>query len=92
MKATTNSRAHGLRRYAAPRVDVSCSVVHRPRMSTVAEIENAITRLTRDDAEEVREWLEQWLEDQQEMTPEFLASIERGKADLAAGRSRTVRP
>jgi len=61
-------------------------------MSTVAEIEAAITRLPVKDAEELREWLEQWLEDQLEMTPEFEASIERGKADLNAGRSRTVRP
>ena len=57
-------------------------------MSTVAEIESAIAQLSRREAEEVREWLEQRLEDQQEMTPEFLASIERGKADLAAGRVR----
>ncbi len=61
-------------------------------MSTVAEIEAAITRLPTKDAEQLREWLEQWLEDQMEMTPEFEASIERGKADLAAGRSRIVRP
>jgi hypothetical protein len=61
-------------------------------MSTVAEIEVAITRLPVKDAEQLREWLEQWLEDQLEMTPEFEASIERGEADLAAGRSRVVRP
>lgn len=61
-------------------------------MSTVAEIEDAIARLSPQEAEEVREWLEQWLEDQREMTPEFLASIERGKADLAEGRARLVRP
>jgi hypothetical protein len=63
-----------------------------PTVSTVAEIEAAISRLPVKEAEEVREWLEQWLEDQLEMTPEFLASIERGKADIATGRSRTVRP
>jgi hypothetical protein len=62
-----------------------------PRMSTIVEIETAISRLPLQEAEELREWLEQWLEDQREMTPEFLASIERGKADLAAGRARTVR-
>ena len=61
-------------------------------MSTVAEIETAITKLNRNDAEEIREWLEQWLEDQQEMVPEFLASIERGKADLTEGRTRIVKP
>jgi predicted outer membrane protein len=59
-------------------------------MSNVAEIEAAITALSIREAEEIREWLEQWLEDQQQMTPEFLASIERGKADIAAGNSRTV--
>ena len=61
-------------------------------MSTVAEIETAITKLSRNEAEEVREWLEQWIEDQREMTPEFLASIERGNADLAERRTRTVKP
>ena len=61
-------------------------------MSTVAEIETAITTLTTSEAEELREWLEQWLEDQREMTPEFLASVERGKADLAEGRARVVKP
>jgi hypothetical protein len=61
-------------------------------MSTVSEIESAITRLPLNEAEELREWLEQWLEDQRSMTPEFLASIERGKADLSAGRARISRP
>ena len=58
-------------------------------MST-AEIRAAITRLPVKDAEQLRDWLEQWLEDQMAMTPDFEASIERGKADLAAGRSRTA--
>lgn len=61
-------------------------------MSTLTEIENAITQLPLSDAEILQEWLEQWLEDQQQMTPEFLGSIESGKADLAAGRQRVVRP
>ena len=60
-------------------------------MSTVAEIEAAIAKLSRNEPEEVREWLGQWIEDQRGMTPEFLASIERGKADLADGRTRTVK-
>jgi hypothetical protein len=60
-------------------------------MSNVAEIENAIARLSLGEAEEIREWLEQWLEDQREMTPEFMASIERGRADVASGRTRVRR-
>ena len=61
-------------------------------MSTVAEIEAAIARLPFEQAEEISGWLEQWLEDQRELSPEFIASIERGKADIAAGRVRVVRP
>jgi hypothetical protein len=61
-------------------------------MSTVAEIEAAISKLPLEQAEELNEWLEQWLEDQRELSPEFIASIERGKADIAVGRTRVVRP
>jgi hypothetical protein len=66
--------------------------MHLRAMSTVTEIETAITKLSRNEAEELREWLEQWIEDQQIITPEFLASIERGNADLSEGRTRTVKP
>jgi hypothetical protein len=61
-------------------------------MSTVAEIEAAISKLPLEQAEELNEWLEQWLEDQRELSPEFVASIERGKGDIAGGRTRVVRP
>ena len=61
-------------------------------MSSVAEIEAAISKLSLEQAEELNEWLEQWLEDQRELSPEFVASIERGKADIAEGRARVVRP
>ena len=75
-----------LKHHTAPqRIDAPRPSVHLPAMSTVAEIEAAITKLSRTEAEEVREWLEQWIEDQRELTPEFLASIERGKADTRRG-------
>ena len=60
-------------------------------MSTVAEIEAAISKLPLKQEEKLNEWLEQWLEDQRELSPEFVASIERGKPDIAAGRVRIVR-
>ena len=63
-----------------------------PHMSTVAQIEDALSRLSLTEAEEIREWLDQWIEDRCEMKPDFLDSIERGKADLAAGRTRVVHP
>jgi hypothetical protein len=57
-------------------------------MSTVAEIEAGISRLPLQQAAEVSQWLEPCLENQRELSPEFVASIERGKADIAAGRVR----
>jgi hypothetical protein len=63
-----------------------CATLHTP--NTVAEIENAIVRFSVSEAEQVREWLE----DQREITPESLASIEGGRTDLAAGRTRIARP
>jgi hypothetical protein len=61
-------------------------------MSSVAEIEAAISKLPLEEAAELCEWLEQWLEDQRELWPEFVASIERGRADIAAERTRIVLP
>jgi len=61
-------------------------------MKTVEEIKRAISRLPLEEVGMIKEWLTQWLEDQQSVIPEFLASIERGKEDIAAGRTRTVRP
>ena len=42
--------------------------------------------------EELRDWLENVLEDRLEMTEEFKADIETGKADIAAGRVRVRKP
>ena len=59
-------------------------------MSTVKEIESAISRLSPDEMRQVREWLDQQIEDQWEMTPEFQAQIERSEQQMAAGvRPRT---
>jgi hypothetical protein len=59
-------------------------------MSTVQEIESAISRLSPDEMRQVREWLDQQIEDQWEMTPEFQAQIERSEQQMAAGvRPRT---
>jgi len=57
-------------------------------MSTVQEIEAAVQQLPVEKARELQDWLADYLEDDAELTPEFVASIERGQADLRAGRVR----
>jgi len=51
-------------------------------MSTIQEIEIAVQKLPVEKALELQEWLADYLEDAAELSPEFVASIERGKADL----------
>lgn len=56
--------------------------------SNLLEIAQVIQSLPRHDVEELREWIEDYLENQLEVTKEFAASIERGKKDIAEGNVR----
>ncbi len=59
-------------------------------MSTVQEIESAISRLSPEEMRLVRDWLENQLEDRLEMTDEFKGRIESSERAMAAGqRPRT---
>jgi hypothetical protein len=60
-------------------------------MSTVQEIESAISRLSPEDMRRVRDWLENQCEDQMEMTAGFQARIERSEAEMAAELRPRVR-
>jgi hypothetical protein len=57
-------------------------------VSKLETIEAQIRSLARDEAEELQDWLAEYLEAHAELNPEFVESIERGKADLKAGRVR----
>lgn len=61
-------------------------------MSTVQEIEVAVQKLPVEKALELQDWLADYLEDAEELSPEFVASIERGKADLRENRTRVRQP
>lgn len=57
-------------------------------MSKLEAIESEVRNLPREQALELQDWLAEYLEDQAELNPDFVASIERGKADLREGRVR----
>jgi hypothetical protein len=54
-------------------------------MSTVQEIENAISRLSPEEMHLVRDWLENQLEDQLPMTDEFKGRIESSERQMSEG-------
>ena len=62
-------------------------------MSSVKEIESALTQLSMADLQAVRDWLDDFIEDQLEVSDEFKAKIERAKQEIAEGlQSRTRQP
>ena len=61
-------------------------------MPTLEQVEDQVKRLTTAEKEALRDWLENILEDELELTDEFKAKIERGEHDLRAGRVRVHKP
>ncbi|MFZ5496781.1 MAG: hypothetical protein ACOZE5_15790 [Verrucomicrobiota bacterium] len=59
-------------------------------MSTVQEIESALSRLSPEEMRQVRDWLEQQLEDQLPLTDEVKGQINRSEREMISGqRPRT---
>ncbi len=61
---------------------------HTVPMSKLEAIEAEVRKLPAEQALQLQDWLADYLEDEAELNPEFVASIERGQADLREGRVR----
>lgn len=62
-------------------------------MSSAKEIEAALTRLSLEDLQTVRDWLDDFIEDQLEVSDEFKTKIQRARQEVADGvYSRTRKP
>lgn len=61
-------------------------------MSTVQEIEAVIPRLSRVEVEELREWIEDYLENSLELTDEVKAKLDQSRREIAEGRFTTRQP
>ena len=61
-------------------------------MSTVKEITAAIPKLPPKELAELKEWLDDFFEDQLELSDEVKAKLEESRAEIAAGRYRSRQP
>jgi len=61
-------------------------------MKTLEEVEADVRMLPLEKQEELRDWLENLLEDQLELTDEFKAKIDRGERDIQEGRVQIRKP
>lgn len=58
-------------------------------MSTLQEIEAAVPKLPPQEVAELRAWLEEFCEDNLELTDAVKAELDEARRDIAAGRGRT---
>jgi hypothetical protein len=61
-------------------------------VSTVREIEQAIPRLKRAEIEELRDFIDEYLEANLELSDDVVAKIEQSKKEIAAGQFTTRQP
>ena len=61
-------------------------------MSTVQEITAAIPRLSRKELEELREWFDEFYEDQLELSDQVKAKLDAARRDIQEGRFRSRKP
>ena len=61
-------------------------------MSTVKEIQTAIPNLPREEVEQIHQWIDDYVEDQLELSDEVKAKLDQSRAEIAAGRYTTRQP
>jgi hypothetical protein len=60
-------------------------------MSKVEQMESELRKLSQAELRQIREWLDNVIEDELEFTPEFENSIQQAERDKASGKSARVR-
>ena len=61
-------------------------------MSTVKEIQAAIPKLSREEVEQIREWIEDYLEDRLELSDEVKTKLDQSRSEVSAGQYTTRQP
>ena len=61
-------------------------------MSLLEQVEDQVKRLSIDEQEALRDWLDNLLEDRLELKEEFKSAIEAGMKSIADGNYRTRKP
>jgi hypothetical protein len=64
---------------------------HRAVVSKVEQMQSELRKLSQAELRQIREWLDDFIEDDLEFTPEFENSIQRSERDMAAGKAARVR-
>jgi len=60
-------------------------------MSKVEQMEAELRKLSQAELRQIRDWLDDMIEDELEFTPEFEESLQQAERDMAEGRIARVR-
>ena len=72
-------------------LEVETNVFHHLWVSKVEQMEAELRKLSQAELRQIREWLDDMIEDELEFTPEFERSILEAERDMADGKSARVR-
>jgi hypothetical protein len=61
-------------------------------VSTVKEIQAAIPSLSRQEVEQIRQWIDDYLEDRLELSEEVKIKLDQSRAEIAADNYTTRQP
>jgi len=64
---------------------------HRAGVSKVEQMESELRKLSQAELRQIREWLDDFIEDELEFTAEFEKSIQQSERDMARGKSARAR-
>lgn len=74
-------------------LEIEAEQQHPNTVSRIEEIESQLAALSQSELREVRDWLDDLIEDGLEFTPEFEAAVRQSEAELAQGvRPRVRKP
>jgi hypothetical protein len=60
-------------------------------VSKIEQVECELRKLSQAELRQIREWLDDMIEDELEFTPEFEHAIQQAERDMADGKSARVR-
>jgi len=79
------------RRGGSLALEVGNSSIHHSSVSKVEQMEVELRKLSQTELCQIREWLDDIIEDELEFTPEFERSIQQAERDMVEGKSARLR-
>jgi hypothetical protein len=70
---------------------VSICLLNYLSVSKVEQVESELRKLSQAELRQIREWLDDVIEDELEFTPEFESSIQQAERDRVDGKAARVR-